>query len=222
MRSPRDLETAELVPAQLRFLEHFEQSELSEHFVLTGGTALSAFFLQHRTSEDIDLFSDGDVPLSTINAFLRAVPAIRVESFERRCDRKIFTICIDDDPLKVEFTKFPYPRVYGKVQVGRNLWVDSPNEILVNKLLAITDRREPKDDVDVYFLLRNEGAPSLVEAVTMAEKKFGVKGLRYSVQSRLLAVPDALPNTHPVITRDEIASEFRSAVKQLVAAFASE
>jgi predicted nucleotidyltransferase component of viral defense system len=198
------------------------QSELGEHFVLTGGTALSAFFFGHRVSEDLDLFSEDDTPLQVVNGFLQNVPGLRVESYQRRYDRKMFTVSVDGFPLKVEFTKFPFQHAYAKVQVAQTLWVDSPNEILLNKLLAMTDRREPKDDVDLYFLLRSDGAPSLVQATKLAEKKFGISGLRYSLQSRLLSVPKALPNTTPPVARDEVVSEFRQHVNQLIAAFATD
>ncbi|MFQ5865173.1 MAG: nucleotidyl transferase AbiEii/AbiGii toxin family protein [bacterium] len=42
-----------LNPLQNSFLDEFFQQ--TQEFYLTGGTALSAFYLQHRYSEDIDL-----------------------------------------------------------------------------------------------------------------------------------------------------------------------
>jgi hypothetical protein len=41
---------------QRDFLYSFFAQPASAPFVLTGGTALAAFYLQHRVSEDIDLF----------------------------------------------------------------------------------------------------------------------------------------------------------------------
>jgi predicted nucleotidyltransferase component of viral defense system len=213
-------ETAELDAAQRTVLEHFAHSDLAEHFTLTGGTALGAFHLHHRHSEDLDLFADHDVPLSTIDAYLKSVPGLEIGSFHRRYDRKIFTTQVRGQPLKIEFTKFPFERVCGRNQVDEGLWVDSPNEILVNKLLAIADRCEPKDDVDIYFLLRAEGAPSLLEALILAERKFGIVGLRHSLQSRFLAVPAQLPNTTPPVSREDVVAAFKEEVKRLVAAFA--
>ncbi|MCJ7684760.1 MAG: nucleotidyl transferase AbiEii/AbiGii toxin family protein, partial [Desulfobacteraceae bacterium] len=46
-----------LTPNQADFLLEFAKSELKDVFRLTGGTALSAFFLEHRLSEDLDFFS---------------------------------------------------------------------------------------------------------------------------------------------------------------------
>ena len=39
------------------FVQKLGQSVLGESFFLTGGTALSAFFLEHRYSEDLDFFT---------------------------------------------------------------------------------------------------------------------------------------------------------------------
>lgn len=48
--------TTVLTPLQNKFLGEF--FELTSDFWLTGGTALSAFYLHHRYSEDLDLFTD--------------------------------------------------------------------------------------------------------------------------------------------------------------------
>jgi len=47
-----------LTPFQETVLREIGHSSLNENFFLTGGTALSAFFLQHRYSEDLDFFTD--------------------------------------------------------------------------------------------------------------------------------------------------------------------
>ena len=47
-----------LTPNQKSFLHEFTKSELRNVFRLTGGTALSAFYLEHRLSEDLDFFSE--------------------------------------------------------------------------------------------------------------------------------------------------------------------
>lgn len=222
MTTTSDLDSAELDGAQRTVLRYLALSDLAEHFTLTGGTALAAFHLHHRRSQDLDLFSQHDVPLYTIDAFLRSVPELEIGSFQRRYDRKMFTATIAGQPLKIEFTKFPFEHVCGKQEVVPGLWVDAPNEILVNKLLAMTDRSDAKDDVDVYFLLRAKGAPTMLDALKLAERKFGIAGLRYSLQSRLLAVPTELPKTEPPISREQVVSAFRDEVKLLIAAFTNE
>ena len=46
-----------LTPFQKQALKAIGESPLVDNFYLTGGTALSAFYLQHRLSEDLDFFS---------------------------------------------------------------------------------------------------------------------------------------------------------------------
>lgn len=48
-----------LTPKQSQFLELISQDkQITKRFYLTGGTALSEFYLQHRLSYDIDLFTE--------------------------------------------------------------------------------------------------------------------------------------------------------------------
>ena len=55
-----------LTPQQIHFIRLFLNSELKHFFRLTGGTALSAFYLEHRLSEALDFFSTEKIPLITI------------------------------------------------------------------------------------------------------------------------------------------------------------
>lgn len=40
------------------FIFEFSKTEFKEIFYLTGGTALSVFYLKHRLSEDLDFFTE--------------------------------------------------------------------------------------------------------------------------------------------------------------------
>ncbi len=46
-----------LTPLQKEFMSVFSRIPDQEHFYLTGGTALSEFYLGHRLSFDLDLFT---------------------------------------------------------------------------------------------------------------------------------------------------------------------
>ena len=47
-----------LTPLQKKIMGHlFQDKWFCRFFYLTGGTALSAFYFQHRFSEDLDFFS---------------------------------------------------------------------------------------------------------------------------------------------------------------------
>jgi hypothetical protein len=60
-----------LRPNQKQLLGAFSRSSLAGSFSLTGGTALAAFHLGHRVSEDLDFFTERDVPVEAVH-MLRA------------------------------------------------------------------------------------------------------------------------------------------------------
>jgi predicted nucleotidyltransferase component of viral defense system len=56
-----------LTPLQRAFLKHFFATPLGQRFFLTGGTALAAFHLHHRLSDDLDLFTLDDDALTEVD-----------------------------------------------------------------------------------------------------------------------------------------------------------
>lgn len=62
-----------LKPIHHRFLEAINQkSYITKNYYWTGGTVLSEFYLHHRDSEDIDLFTEErEVNLQPISVFIQ-------------------------------------------------------------------------------------------------------------------------------------------------------
>ena len=90
--------------------------------------------------------------------------------------------------LKVEFTRYPFERL----APARKFWgvaVDSLSDILANKLMAMTDRRDPKDYVDVYFILQDYPSMKIEDSIRQTENKFGIKGVSPILSGRLLEPP---------------------------------
>jgi len=59
-------------PIQKRFLETvIKEPYILKNYYFTGGTALSEFYLKHRISRDIDLFSEKEVHLPSIAKFMK-------------------------------------------------------------------------------------------------------------------------------------------------------
>lgn len=213
---PRDFAHAELTTAQRKLLSALAGSPLRETFCLSGGTALAGFYVGHRVSRDLDLFTRDEVPLETLRAFLGTVPGLVVESFERRFDRRIFLVRIDGEPLEVEFTRYDFERLAEPQRLPEGFSVEDPLDLLANKIAALADRRDPKDEIDLYFLLGEADAPTFERALELAQRKFGIAGLRYIMQSRLLAVSKTHPPTRPPVSREEIETRFRELVEKLV------
>ena len=210
-------ENAILTLEQKEFLISFMQSELNSLFYLTGGTSLSAFYLQHRLSEDLDFFTEQDVDIENILVFLRSIPAIKQISYERKYDRKIFLLEYPQTIfLKVEFTKYPFKQLAPPQDFG-GLLVDSIQDILSNKLMAMTDRRDPKDYIDVYTIMEAYPFIKIKEAIKQTENKFGIKGVDSILSGRFLEPPlyEGIPLTKK-ISHSDIQHFFKETARTLI------
>ncbi len=175
-----------LTDQQKALLARFSASELRDAFYLTGGTALSAIYLQHRLSEDLDFFSEADVAIEEILAFVKSLTGVRDMEYERKYDRKIFLLhYADANAMKIEFTRYPFARVEaGPIIDG--IPIDSLQDILVNKLMAMTDRLDAKDYIDLYCAMRSHPELELEKFLDRTAVKFGVKGVRHILSGRFL------------------------------------
>lgn len=180
-----------LTEYQKSFLKEFSKSDLKDVYRLTGGTALSAFYLEHRFSEDLDFFSSEKIPFYIPEEFLKSLPFVKEITHTRLFDRNIFTIILADDAiLKVEFTYYPLKNIEPPAQVN-GILIDSFIDIVVNKLCTIADRVEAKDYVDLYYAIKKTGI-NLEDLILLAEEKCEIKGIRYILQSRLIILPEGI------------------------------
>ena len=175
-----------LTDNQKALLARLAVSRLREAFYLAGGTALSAFYLQHRLSEDLDFFTAGDFAIEDVLDFVKSLPGAQNSHYERKYDRRIFLLnYANGQTMKVEFTRYPFARLNaGPVIDG--IRVDSLEDILVNKLMAMTDRTDPKDYVDLYCACRDHPELNLDKLVDATAIKFGVQGARLILSGRFL------------------------------------
>lgn len=197
----------------------FRNSPLREHFYLTGGTALSAFYLRHRHSEDLDFFTEQEIDLESVLGFLRTTPHVVDIQHERKYDRRLFLLHYHDRrTMKVEFTTYPFPALEPRLAV-EGIQVDGWRDILANKLMALTDRKDFKDYLDVYFLLREFPTISLWNAIQQTQRKFGVTGIDHILKGRFLEdLPSQgeLPMLKPY-DPVAIASFYKSLARELIA-----
>jgi len=125
-------------------------------FYLTGGTALSRCYLNHRYSDDLDFFVNEapDFKKQTervVSAIRRAGMQIELgtasESFLR------ITVLKDEVPLKIDFVNDVIYH-YGDFEAAHFFnKIDSWRNILSNKLSAVS-RLEPKDIADLLFIAK--------------------------------------------------------------------
>lgn len=98
-----------LTPVQESFLALLGKQKFSKSFYLTGGTALAAFYIPYRLSEDLDFFSENEIHTEEIIVFLRSIfPFKQIEK-----PMKEFGIMIDsarDIAVNKLFTIYQKPR----------------------------------------------------------------------------------------------------------------
>ncbi len=149
-------------------------SRLDTGFYLTGGTAVSRAYCQHRYSDDLDLFVNDDPYFSLwgerILFALTQEPTWKCE-INQRDDRFMrLTLAQDEAWLKIELIN-DVPAHIGTIQdhpiLGR---VDSVENLLANKLTAVLNRQEPKDLADIWALTHQHNV-SITTAITDAQSK---------------------------------------------------
>jgi hypothetical protein len=161
-----------LYPFQDRVIKVLNQADTE--FYLTGGTASSRGYLQHRFSDDLDYFVNDDHRFGLwveriIQAFAQSKNwSCKVVMKEERFAR--LNLTENDVLLKLEFINDVPARVGEVVNhpvLGR---MDTAENILANKVTAILDREEPKDFADIWGLCTQKGL-SLKEAINGAQGK---------------------------------------------------
>lgn len=148
---------------------------LLKNYYWTGGTALSEFYLHHRDSEDIDLFtSEQEVDVEAISNFIGIV-AKKLKAKDITSQRFLglysFTFHLPKTSLKVDFNYYPFPRInLGKK--WQNLEIDSLEDIAVNKVHTMFMKPRSRDFVDLYFILNQKDKFSLERLINLADAKF--------------------------------------------------
>lgn len=177
-------------------------------FRLAGGTAL-ALQKGHRTSVDIDLFSEADFD----NAFiLQALEAYLYP--ERPADVRTYTFgffCSLNE-IKTDFMYWGNPFVEAPL-VEDHIRMATSLDIFAMKLHAVTSRKTKKDFIDIAILL--EAIP-LSEALKVYQIKFPyndfipvLKALSYFEEADKDAGPEMLISLSWTEVKDRIATAIR-------------
>lgn len=141
-----------LYPLQDKAIPAFKDSP----FYLTGGTALSRGYYNHRYSDDLDYFVNDHADFIRIaerqigklnDIFSEVKISIRDTNFCR--------IFVAEEKLKIEMINDVPAHIGTLVNHPVLGIIDSKENILANKITAIADRALPKDIVDAFFLLRD-------------------------------------------------------------------
>ena len=195
-----------LTPLQASVLESFFANAAGQQFYLSGGTALAAFHLHHRASVDLDLFTLDDLALREADILLPKLAAsmnCRLGAMRRTEHyREVFLEPESGDPLKIDMVRDFGPQYGDHIRLGQVI-VDSIENIGANKLTAILGRTEPKDFVDLYFILR--AGYSFDDLLAKAQTKdLGLHPFYLAGSLRQVRNFRRLPATTPPLTLSEL------------------
>lgn len=205
-----------LTPTQKKVIKAVGLENALSGFYLSGGTALAAYHFRHRFSDDLDFFTFDEPDKMFLHAFadkLKTMIKAKNLVFKPLYDRNIFTFSFNDEELKVEFTKYPFIQLENPL-IKDGIKIDSLRDVSANKLMTMIDRFDPKDFVDLFFILKEY---SMEETRGDVEKKFGAKIDDITLGSELMKVMRvmALPRMVKEVSLAEIKTFFVQKAKEL-------
>ena len=165
-----------LTPEQSQVLDHISANkQITQHFYLTGGTALAEFYLHHRLSEDLDFFTQTqEVDPIAVEAYISQLSQVsKLKSVERSQFMGIFSFFINflsGYQLKIDFSYYPFEQIEsGKMH--QRLRIDSLRDIAANKIHTLFMQPRDRDYLDLYFILKDSNF-SITSLIQDAKAKF--------------------------------------------------
>lgn len=188
---------SKLYRLQLKFLNWLKEFDLP--FYLTGGTALSRFYLSHRFSDDLDFFTNAN---SDFSNYIEKVNGKIKQEFDVNVSESLFTedfcrffISEEEINLKIEFVNDVEYRVDKPYKTKFGL-IDTVENILANKITAIIGRDEPKDVFDIIYISENY-AFNWSDMFLQAKQKSAINEI--DIEQRLNSFPiQLLENIIPI------------------------
>ncbi len=210
-----------LTKLQKRFLELVvNEPSLLKKYYWTGGTVLSEFYLHHRDSEDIDLFTTKEeVQINPINVFMKnAANKIGAEEISYTQFLGLHTYVIkfrNNTILKVDFNYYPFTPLE-KGGIYKKLTYDSLIDIAVNKFQTIATKPRGRDFIDLYLINKTYGF-KMEDLAKKARSKFDwyVNPIQLAANFLLAKESSDLPIMRIPLKNDEWRKYFLHKAKDL-------
>ena len=155
-----------LTNLQKEFLSVFSGLSDQKQFYLTGGTALAEYYLGHRLSFDLDFFTsieDLIVPTSYQIENVCQRKGLGLKVVRRFSSFVEFLIEKGDESLKIDLALDSPYRFEHPIPSPEGVLVNAYSDLRVDKLLAYFGRAEPRDAVDLFFIIQDEPSDPLLE-----------------------------------------------------------
>jgi len=188
-----------LTPGQKVFLEVFSELPDQEQFYLTGGTALAEFYFGHRLSYDLDFFTGSDGLVQPVSYQLEKMSEkhrLIIRAVRRFASYVEFLVTYKDEEIKVDLALDSPFRFQPAITCDPGFRVNNFSDLCVDKLLAYYGRAEPRDAVDLYFILQRKQPRILLEQARQKDPGFEIYWLAVAL-NRCLDFPDE-PDRWPV------------------------
>lgn len=164
-----------LTPLQKEFMEILASLPDKEQFYLAGGTALSEYYLGHRLSFDLDYFTGAEnlvIPLS-----YQIETACHKKGLSCKVVRRFATfvqLMVEngEESLKIDLALDSPYRFEPSVLSPEGIFVNNYADLRTDKVLAYFGRTEPRDAIDLYFILQKESAEVLLEQAAQKDPGF--------------------------------------------------
>jgi hypothetical protein len=178
---------------QREILTIFSEIHDSKMFYLTGGTALAEFYLGHRKSFDLDIFTTEKgliIPFSY--AFEQELKKNFLVKVVRRYETFVeFEVSAKGDSTKVQLAYDSPFRFENPVDSDIGVKVNDYTDLIVDKLLAFFGRAEPRDTIDLFFILKTEDFWKLIELAKQKDPGFDLYWLAIALH-KIKNFPDDL------------------------------
>jgi hypothetical protein len=178
---------------QREILTIFSEIHDSKMFYLTGGTALAEFYLGHRKSFDLDIFTTEKgliIPFSY--AFEQELKKNFLVKVVRRYETFVeFEVSAKGDSTKVQLAYDSPFRFENPVDSDIGVKVNDYTDLIVDKLLAFFGRAEPRDTIDLFLILKKEDFWKLIELAKQKDPGFDLYWLAIALH-KIKNFPDDL------------------------------
>jgi hypothetical protein len=164
-----------LTPLQKEFIEILRSLPDKDQFYLAGGTALAEYYFGHRLSFDLDFFTGiENLVLPTSYQIERACQEKQLSlSVVRRFSTFVeFLADKEHEKLKIDLALDSPYRFEQPVLSREGIFINDYTDLCIDKLLAYFGRAEPRDAVDLYFILQKEMPERLLEQAAQKDPGF--------------------------------------------------
>lgn len=147
-----------VVPGPLRrLIDEFFRLTDWKGLCLSGGTCLAEYYFGHRISIDMDIFAleeavFHEAQLSLKDARSFSSGRVTAERIAPHLAQFLFHPEGEAEPIKIDLMLDLPIRLSPPLKVG-DVWIDSLDDLLANKLGCLIQRSDAKDYIDLFYLI---------------------------------------------------------------------